>query len=427
MNSILTILRIGHGPSSSHTMGPGRAAAIFARKNPAANRFRITLCGSLAATGKGHLTDTVIIQSLEAPSLEKKVPPPHVEIIWQPDTALTAHPNGLILEAFDGKNSQASTDSWTVFSVGGGELAEWDAVQACFVRIPFDFELTKKSEEKGITEIYAERNMSQILNKLTKTGLSFWEYICEKEGNHITAQLGKLWNAMQESIQAGLVTEGVLPGELKLTRKAAQYYAKGKIITSALRTSVFLFAYALAVSEENASGGKVVTAPTCGSCGVLPSVLRAMKERFRLSDEQIISALGVAALFGLVAKTNGSISGAEVGCQGEIGVSCAMAAAAAAKLMGGTPHQIEYAAEIGLEHHLGLTCDPVAGLVQIPCIERNALAATKAVAAAQYAILSDGSHFIKYDDIISAMLQTGHDINVRYRETAQGGLAVIQR
>lgn len=408
MHSIRTLYRVGFGPSSSHAMGPDRAARLYLQRHREGEAFRVTLLGSLAATGKGHLTDKILERAFQNKTLE---------ILWKPEVQSPRHPNGMIFETVSNEND--STQPWEVFSVGGGELAQWDESEKRLVRIPFEFE-----KENG-ADVYPDENVSAILLRLESTGKGFWDYILEHEGTAIYGELSTIWQEMKHTIVQGLNSEGVLPGGLQIARKAADYFAKMKMSSPSLRTNIALFAYALASSEENASGNRVVTAPTCGSCGVMPAVLRTMKETFELSDEQIVPALGIAGLFGVVVKTNGSISGAEVGCQGEIGVACAMAAAAAAKLMGGTPRQIEYAAEIGLEHHLGLTCDPVLGLVQIPCIERNALAATKAVASAQYAILSDGTHKVKFDDIIETMLQTGRDLSLNYRETSLGGLASI--
>lgn len=415
MNSIRTLFRVGFGPSSSHTMGPERAAQIYRQRYPNTGKLRVRLLGSLAATGRGHLTDRIIEQVFQDRSLE---------IVWQPDIVPIPHPNGLVFESIDSSMtgevlSPHGSNRWEVFSIGGGELAEWNATEERLIRIPFDF------ENQTDVEVYRESSMSEILECVHTSGKGFWDYLLDHEDTAIIDYLASIWKTMQQTIKNGLNHTDVLPGELHLGRKAANYYAKMRTSASLLRTNVALFAYALATSEENASGGQVVTAPTCGSCGVLPAVLRTMKEDFKLGDKQIIQALGVAGLFGMVVKTNGSISGAEVGCQGEIGVACAMAAAAAAKLMGGTPRQIEYAAEIGLEHHLGLTCDPVCGLVQIPCIERNALGAVKAVASAQYAVLSDGSHKVRFDDIIETMLRTGRDLSADYRETSIGGLASV--
>ncbi len=403
-------------------MGPARAAELYRQKHPEPQaRFRVTLLGSLAATGRGHLTDRVLEQKL-----------PGVNIVWKPEITPPEHPNGMIFECLNEENQPQ--DRQTFFSIGGGELAVPGDETGKLIRLPFtdtlswmDGEASGHASEAAQNVVYPDSTMSAILARLKSTGGLFWEYILRYEDEGIVPYLTSIWEAMQDAIDRGLETEGVLPGSLHLPRKAASYHVKAKLGKSPLRGSISLFAYALAVAEENGGGGLVVTAPTCGSCGIVPAVLRMLKEQLQLTDKQIVPALGVAGLFGLVARTNGSISGAEVGCQGEVGVACSMAAAAAAKLLGGTAAQIEYAAEIGLEHHLGLTCDPIDGLVQVPCIERNALAATKALASAQYALLSDGQHMVMYDDIIETMLRTGHDLNAGYRETSTGGLAVIRR
>lgn len=396
MQSIKNIFRIGHGPSSSHTMGPLKAAKIFKEKNNNCNSFKVTLYGSLAATGKGHFTDAAIINEF------KPIP---TEIIWKPKEFLPEHPNGLTFEAID--NTGNTEDSWTTFSIGGGAL--WE------------------DNLNSPTQIYPHKNMHEILHYLNSTGKTYWEYVEEFEGSEIWIYLAEVWEAMKNSIHNGLENDGVIPGSLHLSRKAALYFTRSQGFTGSLKRKTLLFSYALAVSEENASCGKVVTAPTCGSCGVLPAVLYHISKDYEMPDSKILKALATAGIFGNVIKTNGSISGAEVGCQGEIGSACAMAAAAATKLFGGTPPQIEYAAEIGLEHHLGLTCDPIGGFVQIPCIERNAFAATRALDASAFAILSDGHHYISFDKVIETMLQTGHDLPSLYKETSIGGLAAIVR
>jgi len=267
-------------------------------------------------------------------------------------------------------------------------------------------------------------NMSEILEWTDKSGKTIWEYVSETEDASIWIHLQEVWQAMKSAIHNGLENEGVLPGIIHLQRKASAYSVKANGYKGSLRRRSLLFAYALAVSEENASGGRIVTAPTCGSCGVLPAVLYLLQTSYQFSDQKITRALATAGLIGNLVKTNASISGADVGCQGEIGTACAMAAAAAAQLFGGSPFQVEYAAEMGLEHHLGLTCDPVAGLVQIPCIERNAFAASRALDASTFALLSDGKHRISFDKTVTTMKQTGHDLPSLYKETSEGGLAV---
>lgn len=276
-------------------------------------------------------------------------------------------------------------------------------------------------------DLYPYRTMAGILDWSQKTGKSFWEYVYEVEGDEIQAFLLDIWKTMKQSISNGLENEGVLPGPLAIRRKASAYFVKSKTMGRHIQNTTKLFAYALAVSEENACGGQVVTAPTCGSSGILPSVLLFLQENFQFSDNKIVRALATAGLVGNLIKENASISGAEVGCQGEVGAACSMASAAAAQLVGGSSSQIEYAAEIGLEHHLGLTCDPIGGLVQIPCIERNAHGAVRAIDSASFAILSDGNHYVSFDQIVNAMKQTGHDLPSLYKETSLGGLAIFAK
>ena len=394
MITLKELYRIGHGPSSSHTMGPRNAAIQFLNRNAEATRFEVTLYGSLAATGKGHMTDAAILEVLG----EERT-----AIVWEPKQFLPFHPNGMKFRALDAAGKQ--TDEWVVFSVGGGALAE---------------EGQAPVEHK---QIYSMNTATEILSWCISTGKSYWEYVEECEGPEIWDYLTEVWHTMKEAVQRGLEQEGVLPGPLALRRKAALYYVRAEGYQQSMRTRGLLFAYALAVSEENAAGGKIVTAPTCGSCGVLPAVLYHLYKSRNFSEQRIIRALATAGLFGNIVKTNASISGAEVGCQGEVGVACAMAAAAAAQLFGGLPSQIEYAAEMGLEHHLGLTCDPVCGLVQIPCIERNAYAAARAMDANSYAMFTDGVHRVSFDKVVEVMKKTGHDLPSLYKETAEGGLA----
>jgi len=396
MESIKEIFRIGNGPSSSHTMGPKKAATLFAEKNKDAVRFRVTLYGSLAATGKGHLTDEAINSSLQAFA--------PVELIWLPEIILSFHPNGMKFEALD--KDDAVSDEWTVFSVGGGALAN-EAM---------------KPENKP--QIYDMNTLSDILQRCKKTGITYWEYVQQMENTDIWDYLHHVWITMKTAVERGLETEGLLPGDLRVRRKATEYYIKAMGYTHNLRTRGLVFAYALACAEENAAGGKIVTAPTCGSSGVLASVLYHLYESHSFSEPRILKALATSGLIGNIVKKNASISGAEVGCQGEIGVACAMAAAAANQLFGGSPSQIEYAAEMALEHHLGLTCDPVCGLVQIPCIERNAFAAARALDTNIYATFTDGIHLISFDKVVAAMKETGHNLPRLYKETSAGGLAI---
>lgn len=375
-------------------MGPRKAAEQFIQKNPEAARYEVTLYGSLAATGKGHMTDAAILDVLG----EEKT-----HIIWEPKIFLPFHPNGMKFEALDAEGK--SFDSWTVFSVGGGALAEEGQTQETF------------------PEIYDMNSATEIMNWCISTGKSYWEYVQDCEDSDVWDHLNEVWKVMKASVERGLDKEEVLPGPLNLRRKAASYYFRADGYQSSMKTRGLIFAYALAVSEENAGGGIIVTAPTCGSCGVLPGVLYHLYKSRNMSEKRIIRALATAGLFGNIVKKNASISGAEVGCQGEVGVACAMAAAAANQLFGGSPAQIEYAAEMGLEHHLGLTCDPVCGLVQIPCIERNAYAAARAMDANSYAMFTDGTHRVSFDKVVEVMKQTGHDLPSLYKETSEGGLA----
>lgn len=396
MKTIKELYRIGTGPSSSHTMGPRKAAELFLEKHPSAVRFKVTLYGSLAATGKGHMTDVAILDTLE--------PKGEVELEWVPEIFLPYHPNGMTFTAFNKDGEEM--DQWTIYSVGGGALEE---------------EGTESHVETK--DVYFMKNMTEILEWCQKTGKSYWEYVKECEDSDIWDYLAEVWKTMQEAIHRGLNQEGVLPGPLNIRRKAAAYNIKASGYTRSLKSRGLIFSYALAVSEENASGGEIVTAPTCGSCGVMPAVLYYLQQSRDFSDTRILRALATAGLIGNIVKHNASISGAEVGCQGEVGVACAMAAGAANQLFGGSPAQIEYAAEMGLEHHLGMTCDPVCGLVQIPCIERNAYAAVRALDSNIYSTFTDGIHRVSFDRVVRVMKQTGHDLPSLYKETSQGGLA----
>ncbi|MBS2097986.1 L-serine ammonia-lyase [Carboxylicivirga linearis] len=395
MESIKEIYKIGSGPSSSHTMGPKKAAEMFLKRQPDAARYEVTLFGSLAATGRGHLTDWAI---------EKVFKERKLKINWRPDVFLPRHSNALSFTAFN--DMGVELDSWTAYSVGGGTVID-------------DF---KQEETKAIYEL---TTLDEILQYCDDNGLQIWEYVEEVEGKEIWDYLSKVWRAMSKAVEKGLDEEGTLPGALKLPRKAASYYTKAKNFSGKMERRSMIFAYALAVSEQNASGGTIVTAPTCGACGVVPAVLKFVQTYYNASEKKILRALATAGLIGNLVKYNASISGAEVGCQGEVGTACAMASAAATQLFGGSIFQIEYSAEMGLEHHLGLTCDPIAGLVQIPCIERNAFAAARALNHNTYVLLSDGRHRITFDEVVRAMKQTGHDLPSLYKETSTGGLAVF--
>lgn len=392
MESIRELYRIGYGPSSSHSMGPRKAAELFKQRYPVIAKYRVTLFGSLAATGKGHLTDLAIQQALA---------PVPVEILWKPNEVLPLHPNGMQFEAIP-RNGEV-TAPWQVYSLGGGAIGDGTASQ--------------------LENIYELQTLTEILEKCQKNSHTFWEYVESCEGEEIWLFLKEIWQTMQATIERGLKTDGVLPGSLGVPRKARSFYQKAIHVGEPSKRQGLLSAYALAVAEENAAGGQVVTAPTCGSCGVLPSVLRYLQNSCPCPDESILRALATAGLIGNLVKHNASISGAQVGCQGEVGAACTMAASAATQLMGGTLRQVEYAAAMALEHNLGLTCDPVAGLVQIPCIERNAFAANRAINCADYALFAGGTHLIPFDEVVGVMWETGNNLLSQYRETASGGLA----
>ena len=397
MESLRELYRIGRGPSSSHTIGPATAAGRFRRRTPAATGYRVQLYGSLAATGRGHLTDAAIQAVLQ---------PLPVEFTWQAHIELPMHPNGMRFEALD--HAGQVFDQWEVYSVGGGALREPGQAPA--------------------PAVYPLTHMAELLKYCTQSGKAFWEVVEEVEGPEIWDFLAEVWTAMQAAIERGLHAEGALPGGLGLARKAWAFYRQiGLSGGKSFLSEGFLPAYALAVSEENASGGVVVTAPTCGSSGVLPAVLRHVQEHIDVRPELDPARPGN----GWADRQPGEDQCFDLRgggrLPGEVGVACAMAAGAAAQLLGGSPRQVEYAAEMGLEHHLGLTCDPVDGLVQIPCIERNVFAAARAVSCARYAAFTDGSHRVSFDEVVAVMQQTGHDLPHLYRETAEGGLAKAYR
>ena len=399
METIKKIYKAGYGPSSSHTMGPNRAAEMFARRTKKATRYRVTLYGSLAATGKGHHTDMAITRGLA---------PKEVEIVWRADIVKPFHTNGMLFEALDadGKN----IDQWLVYSIGGGYLATEEG------EVPM-----------GITpegEVYPHNTMKDIMVYIEKEGLSFWEYVEHCEDGSLWFYLEEMWQQMQHTIEEGLQDDRVIAGGLHLRSKAHQYFIRASAFKPSLQSRALVIAYALATSEQNACGARIVTAPTCGSSGVLPAVLYHLKKNHGFSDREILRAMATAGLFANVIKTNASISGAEVGCQGEVGSACVMAAVASNQLFGGSPKQIEYAAEMAMEHNLGLTCDPLCGLVQIPCIERNAMAALRALDINIYAMMSDGQHIISFDKVVKTMKLTGKDLPSLYKETSLGGLAL---
>lgn len=396
MKSLKELFRVGYGPSSSHTMGPRAAAQNYLARHSDAARFRVTLYGSLASTGKGHLTDEAILTVLGNE---------RTEVVWCPEIVLPFHPNGM---KFEVKMEDGTlVDPWVVYSVGGGALAE--------------------EGESAIEtpEVYELDHLMDIMKWCDERGMHYWNYVDECEGPEIWDYLDYVWEVMEAAVERGLEAEGVLPGGLNLQRKAPRYYIKALGYGKNLQSRGLVFAYALAVSEENASGGQIVTAPTCGSCGVVPGVLYHIVKSRQVPRIRTLHALATAGLVGNVAKTLASISGAEAGCQAEVGVACAMAAAAANYSFGGGLAATEYAAEMGLEHHLGMTCDPICGLVQIPCIERNAHAAGRALDANIYATFAEGVHRISYDKAVTVMGKTGRDLPSLYRETSEGGLASL--
>ena len=400
VGSIFEIFKIGNGPSSSHSMGPQRAARRFLKmlEQPPA-RIRVTLFGSLSATGRGHLTDQSISSVLGAI---------HHEFVWDTTTTALSHPNTLRFEALDRKGGLLR--EWTVFSVGGGNLVDAHG-------------LTGQTEAKR----YPARTIAATLSFCEDRTLNFWQYL-ERHEDGIWQRLEPVWDAMKRCVARGIESrEEFLPGSLKLRRRARSIYEKAGALETPQRGLAYLSAFALAVAEENAAGHEIVTAPSCGAAGVVPGLLYYYETIQKLPADAILKALATAGLFGAVIRANASISGAEVGCQGEIGSACSMAAAAGAQLLGGTIRQIEYAAEIGMEHHLGLTCDPVEGYVQIPCIERNMTACLRAFECASFATLTDGKHLVSFDDVVEVMYRTGHDLQAAYRETALGGLAQLWR
>ena len=392
MKSITELYRIGRGPSSSHTMGPSKAAMLFKEAMPIADEYKAVLYGSLALTGKGHQTDKAIIEALGK----------NCKVEFNTEEQNLKHPNTLRLYAYkDGKEVL----EWEVLSVGGG------AIQ--IVGQP-----VTESEE-----VYRLNTFDEIKAYCYENDMTLSEYVYSVEP-FIKPYLKRVWKAMCDAITRGVKASGVLDGGLEVARKARRFFLEQKSDElSETKESRLICAYAFAVAEENADGKVIVTAPTCGSCGVVPSVLKYMQERHGYSEEKILDALAVAGLIGNIIKQNASISGAECGCQAEIGSACSMAAAGVAQLMDMGIEQIEYAAEAGMEHHLGLTCDPVCGLVQIPCIERNAVAAMMAMTAVNFANFLTVTRKVSFDTIVKTMYETGKDLPSGYRETSTGGLA----
>lgn len=398
MRSIRDIYKIGTGPSSSHTMGPARAAVLFRDEHPEADKFQAILYGSLSKTGRGHGTDR---------ALRDAFAPIEAEVIFsEEDPRGLKHPNTLDLIAWrEGKE----LGRIRIESIGGGDIV-----------------IEGREEDSQGEETYMENSFAEILQFCQYRYVDLVEYIEMNEGPDIWDYLIGVWHVMTRSVEEGLSRTGELPGGLHIQRKA-KYMFEHIVETKhpELVECQKVCSYAYAVSEQNADNGTIVTAPTCGACGVLPAVLYYFKDKRNLSDLDIAHALGVAGLFGELAKRNASVSGAECGCQAEVGVACSMAAAAACQAFGYNIHQIEYAAEVSLEHHLGLTCDPICGLVQVPCIERNAVAAMRAINSANIAYFLTGTRNISYDMVLKSMYYTGLDMNQRYRETAEGGLARI--
>ncbi|MFR9018301.1 MAG: L-serine ammonia-lyase, iron-sulfur-dependent, subunit alpha [Fusobacterium sp.] len=394
MDSLKELFKIGCGPSSSHTMGPERAAKKFGKENENAHSFRVELYGSLAATGKGHLTDWIIEETLK---------PRKTEIVWMPEYVHPYYTNGMKFIALDENGN--ILNEWLVFSVGGGTIKDLS-------------DAGSKTEE-----VYKLNKLDDIIKWCKENNKELWQYVEECEGKEIWNHLKDILDTMHNAVSEGIEKDGILPGKLKLQRRAKGFYDKIKGQHNYHVITKKIFAYALAVAEQNSSAGTIVTAPTCGAAGVIPGLLRAMREEHSLDEETCLKALAIGGLIGNLIKQNATISGAEAGCQAEIGAACSMASAMAAYILGGTLEQIEYAAEMGMEHHLGMTCDPVGGYVQIPCIERNAIVAVRSLNTADYALSTDGHHTISFDQVVITMKETGKDMCPSYKETSIGGLA----
>lgn len=392
MKSLTQLYRIGRGPSSSHTIGPQKIAEYALKQFPEADGFRVILYGSLALTGKGHGTDRVLRETL-----------PFCEVVYDAENRDIPHPNTMDIYALKGGKD---THKLRGISVGGGEIRIEGA--------PF----------LPPAEVYSLNSFAKIKAYVIQKDIRLSEYVFETEPQ-IYEYLQGIWKAMQSCVERGLSKEGELPGGLHIRRKARRLYEqkhpRGE--STETRQAREMFAYAFAVAEENADNGVVVTAPTCGAAAVLPAALYYLKEKENFTEDDIIRALATAGIIGNVVKTNASISGAECGCQAEIGTACSMTAAAVCELYNLDVSQIECAAEVAMEHNLGLTCDPVAGLVQVPCIERNAMAVLRALDCFRLAYYLTDMRKISFDTIVETMYQTGQDLNSRYRETAEGGIA----
>lgn len=396
MQSLKQLYRIGRGPSSSHTMGPEFACKTFMQMNPDADSFKAVLFGSLAKTGVGHGTDRIVVETF--------LPLP-CELLFDYSESELPHPNTMDLYAY--KNGE-QIDFKRFLSVGGGEIR------------------CETIEYHDAPRIYPVASFEKIVDECYDDDIHLWQYVERIEGKEIWDYLAEVWAQMKMSIKEGLHSEGILPGGLNVQKKARHLYRQQHIDESAeTRENRTVCAYAFAVSEQNADGKTIVTAPTCGSAGVMPAVLYYQQKKRGFSDTEILHALAVGGLVGNLIKTNASISGSECGCQAEVGSACAMAAAALGELFKLDKSKIEYAAEISIEHHLGLTCDPICGLVQIPCIERNAVAAMRAINAVNLASFLSDSRKISLDEAIRVMKQTGLDISKRYKETSEAGLATL--
>lgn len=396
MKSVRSIFKIGYGPSSSHTMGPAYAALQFHEAHWEAEEIRVILYGSLAKTGKGHGTDRAILESLAGVK---------TEIVWDTETPTPVHPNTIDFIAYR-KGEEIGRQRF--YSIGGGEIR------------------TDEPGKADDDELYREKSFGEIAKLCKDRNIRLSDYVLEHEGPEIVPFLHSVWDTMRSAVREGLIKTGTLPGGLGVERKAQFLYNQRHIDESPqTRENRLVCSYAFAVSEQNADCGIIVTAPTCGSCGVVPAVLKYMQDKNDFSDDDIVRALAVAGLVGVLVSTNASVSGAECGCQAEIGTACSMAAAALCELFEMGIDQIEYAAEVAMEHHLGLTCDPVCGLVQIPCIERNAVAAMRAINALSLANFLYGSRKVSFDVVVEAMYQTGRDLSHLYRETSEGGLAKL--
>ncbi len=396
MESLTELYKIGRGPSSSHTIGPENACKILLKKYIDADYFEVTLYGSLSKTGEGHGTDTVILKTLA---------PKKVNIKFDYSETNLYHPNAMSVKVFK-ENNLLATEK--IYSIGGGSI------------------MFEKSDYIPPERIYKLDKFHDIYEYITKNNMRLYDYAIETEGEGFVEYMHKVWQQMKESIKEGLKADGILPGGLNLQRKAKTLLSSQHIDESAqTKENRMVCAYAFAVSEQNASGETIVTAPTCGASGVVPAVLYYHQNKSSFTDDQIVKALITAGIIGNLIKTNASISGAECGCQAEVGTACAMAAAALGELYELDIEKIEYAAEIAIEHHLGLTCDPICGLVQIPCIERNAVAAMRAINAVNLASLLWSTRKISLDNIIETMRETGRDLKPSYRETSEAGLAKI--